>query len=118
MELKLTAHPPQLDKTVITCGDNQRQGRMNRHPVDAPIVALQDKLHNRISISEHICLTRVCSSHLVFEGERGRGRVLLSKSRNIPNAHGLVEGGGRDQVFLGVKLRAHYVVVVAGHGAD
>ena len=38
--------------------------------------------------------------------------------RTIPNANSLVEGGGNDEVLLGMELGAHDVVVVARHGAE
>lgn len=113
-----TTHPPQFDETIVTRGDNQGQGRVERHPVNTPVVTLQNELHHCISVSEHICLGGVGAGHLVFEGHGGRGRVLLPQTRNIPNANRLVQRGGGDEVFGGMELRAHYIVVVAGHGAD
>ena len=45
--------------------------------------------------------------------------ILSSKvPRTIPNANSLIEGGGNDEVLLGVELGAHDVVVVARHGAE
>ena len=40
------------------------------------------------------------------------GEGLLAEPRNVPNADGLVEGGGENEVVLRVELRAHDVVVV------
>lgn len=45
--------------------------------------------------------------------------IFPSKApRTIPNANSLIEGGGNDEVLLGVELGAHDVVVVARHGAE
>lgn len=45
--------------------------------------------------------------------------IFSSKApRTIPNANSLIERGGNDEVFLGMELGAHDVVVVACHCAE
>lgn len=44
--------------------------------------------------------------------------LLVRAPRTIPNANGLIEGGGNDEVLLGVELGAHDVVVMTRHGAE
>ena len=91
---------------------------MERDPVHSTVVALQHELHDSIGVSKHIGLIGVGARHLIFEGNRGWGGVLLSQAGDVPYADGLVERGGGDQVFGGVELSAHNVVVMTGHGTD
>ena len=44
--------------------------------------------------------------------------MLLSQAGNIPDTDRLVERGRGDEVFGGVELSAHNIVVMTGHGAD
>lgn len=81
-------------------------------------MALQNKLHNSICVSEHVCLIGVGSCHLIFEGNRGWGGVFLSQTRDVPDADRLVERGGGNEVLGGMELGAHNIVVVTGHRAD
>lgn len=81
-------------------------------------MTLQHKLDNSIRVAKHIGLIGVCSCHLVFECDGSRGGVLLSQARDIPDADGLVEGSGGDEVLGGVELSAHNIMIVSGHSAD
>lgn len=116
--LTRTAHPPELDQSIVTCRHNQRQCRVERHPVHTTVMTLQHKFHNGIRVAEHISLIGVCTCHLIFEGDGGRSGVLLSQAGDVPDADGLVEGSGGDEVLGRVELSAHNIMIVPGHGAD
>ena len=113
-----TTHPPQLNESIVTRGNNQRKGRVDGHPIYTSIVTLQNEFDDCVRIPKHIRLIGVGTCHLLFKGHGGRCRVLLPQSRDVPNANGLIEGGGNDQVFLGVELSAHHIMVMTGHSTD
>ncbi len=75
-------HAPQLDEAVVARGDDQRHRRMESNPVDTPVMALEDKLDNGISVSKHVGLVGVLPSHLVLEAHGGRCGVLLAQAGN------------------------------------
>lgn len=91
---------------------------MERNPVHTPVVSLQNELYNGIGVSEHVRLVSIGTGHLILEGHGSRRGVLLAQTGNVPHTYTLVKRGGNDKVFFRVELRAHRVVVVAGHVAD
>ena len=130
-------HPPQLHLAVIRARDDQRQRGVEARPVDAAVVALEHVLHRRVVPSEQVLHLHVRQSLPQLRRHRrarrprrrrrrlgraihreallGGDRVwqgLLAEARNVPDADGLVEGGGENEVVLRVELRAHHVVVV------
>lgn len=110
-------HPPKLHEAVVSRGNDQGKSGVERDPIDATVVALEHELDYGVGVPEHVGLVLVGALHLVLEGHGGRRGVFLPQPRDIPNTDGLVERGRDDQVILGVELRAHGVVVMAGHGA-
>lgn len=113
-----TTHAPELDQPVITSGHNQWQRWVERHPVDTTVMTFQHKLDNRIGVTEHVRLVWIGASHLILKRNRGRGGVLLPQAGDVPDADGLVQGGGGNEVFGGMELSTHHIVVVAGHSTD
>ena len=79
---------------------------MESDPVDPAIVAFENKLDHSIRISKHIGLVLVGSGHLILEAHGCRGRMLCPQTRDVPNADGLIEGGGNDEVVPRVELGA------------
>ena len=130
-------HPPQLHLAVVRARDDQRQRGVEARPVDAAVVALEHVLHRRVVPSEQVLhldvrqrLAQLRRHRRARRPRRRRRRLgraihrgallggdrvwegLLAEPRNVPNADGLVEGGGENEVVLRVELRAHHVVVV------
>lgn len=88
---------------------------MECDPVDTTVVALKDELDDSICVAKHVGLILIRACHLVFERHCLWGRVLLPQARYIPDTDRLIERGGDDEILFGMELRAHGVVVVAGH---
>ena len=71
------AHPPDFDCPIVSGGDDQRKGRVERGEVDASVVSLEDVLDGGEGIE---CLKAV-------------GTIIggtLAQTGDIPDAHGLV----------------------------
>jgi len=48
------AHAPQLNQPIVGARHNQGHSGMEGNPVNAPVVALQNKLDDGIGITKHI----------------------------------------------------------------
>ena len=68
-------------------------------------------LHNRIRGAKQI--STGCAPDVVFYPAHARRHCLLAQPRDVPDAYGLVEGGGGHQVLGGVELGTHDVMVMA-----
>jgi hypothetical protein len=44
--------------------------------------------------------------------------VLLSQAGDVPNADGLIEGGGNDEILFRMELGTHSIVIMASHSAN
>lgn len=83
---------------------------MERSPVDASIVTLQNILNHDIDTSKKFSVE---SSQVV----RRRSRFLL-ESTGVPNTDSLIKGGRHNKVLFGMEGRAHDVVIVARQDGD
>lgn len=112
-------HTPKLDLAVVTTGDDERKGRMERSPVDTSVVTLQDILDYCIGVTKQVSLTLTGTSDLFF-GRHGslRSLVFLAKTGDVPHTNGKVHRGGDDEIVPRVKLCAHNVVVVTGKDSN
>jgi hypothetical protein len=70
---------------------------MESRVVNSTIMTLQHILHSRKVVKGVKCT-------------RGTVRGILAKTRDIPDADGLVLGRRNNQVLLGVELRRHNIV--------
>ena len=109
-------HAPQLHLAIVRARDDERQGRVERRPVDAAVVSLEDVLHHRVAAAEQVVVHVVRAAHAVrvVPGRDG----LLAQTADVPHAHSLVQRRRHDQVLLGVEHRRHDVVVVPGEHRD
>jgi hypothetical protein len=73
-------HPPELDLTIVTARDNEREGRVEGGPVDAAVVAFEDVFDYGVRVAEEVGLARVGALDLLFEGKGLGGRVLLAET--------------------------------------
>lgn len=44
--------------------------------------------------------------------------MFLAQARDIPHPYGLIQGGRHNEIFFGMELCAHSIVVVPGHRTD
>lgn len=89
---------------------------MEGGPVDTPVMPLEDVLDDGITATKQVGV------HLLRQAEHvlptaGR-EALLPERSNVPHTDGLIQRRRHHQVLLGVKLRAHDIVVVAREHAD
>eukprot|EP00162_Nutomonas_longa_P014261 comp21894_c0_seq1/m.49668 comp21894_c0_seq1/g.49668 ORF comp21894_c0_seq1/g.49668 comp21894_c0_seq1/m.49668 type:complete len:1021 (+) comp21894_c0_seq1:778-3840(+) len=108
-------HAPELDLAVVGSRDDQREGVVERCPVDAAVVALEHVLDDGVRGAKDV---RVHVAHGRRAGGSADGNGLLAQAREIPDTHGLVERCADQQVLLGVELCAHHIVVVAREHRD
>eukprot|EP00962_Isochrysis_galbana_P057468 scaffold29832_cov112-Isochrysis_galbana.AAC.7 len=72
-------HAPQLDLPVVGARDNQRERRVERRPVDSPVVALQDILDRGVVAPEEILHLHVGDRLAQLAGQRTRGRQRVGR---------------------------------------
>ena len=101
-----TIHAPQFDLPIVGARNNQRRAPVEGCPIHATGVALEDMLDRNIGSPEHVLI--VLSRNLLRNGH-----ILLAKTREIPDAHALVERRGQNEVVFRVELGAHDIVIVA-----
>jgi hypothetical protein len=84
-------HSPNLDETIVACGDEERVDRMEGDPIDASVVAFEDVFYGCVCVAEDVaCLGVVVLhaslEHLFFEGGDCVlwGGMFLAKSGNVP----------------------------------
>eukprot|EP00955_Chlamydomonas_euryale_P057079 356656-Chlamydomonas_euryale.AAC.5 len=77
-------------------------------------MALKHVLDDSVAAAKQVRLDRRRLEHV---GHAWRGRLLV-QPRDVPHAHRLVERRGDHEVLLGVKARAHDIVVVASQHRD
>lgn len=73
------AHPPNLDCTIISGGDDQGECGMEGGEIDASVMALEDILYGRKRVE-------------CFEIVRSSAGSALSQTGYVPNAYGLIHG--------------------------
>lgn len=73
------AHPPDLDCTIISRGDDQREGRMEGGKIDASVMTFEDILYGRKRVKR-------------FKVVRSGAGSTLSQAGYVPNAYGLIHG--------------------------
>mmetsp|Transcript_53922 Transcript_53922/g.161368 ORF Transcript_53922/g.161368 Transcript_53922/m.161368 type:complete len:210 (+) Transcript_53922:165-794(+) len=114
---------------------------METRPIDTPIVPLEHVLDHHVVRPKQLrlnvergrpCPTPARPRLTDPRGDLGRSipqtrnsgtvrrfaGLLLAESRRIPHPHGLIEGGGHDEILGGMERRAHDVVVVSRQHAE
>jgi len=71
---------------------------MEGGPINAAVVAFQNILNNGINAAEEISVHLAEAKDIV----RG-GRGLPLERTDVPNANGLVERGGHNEIFFGME---------------
>ena len=75
---RLTVHAPQLHLSVVCAARHDRDGVVERHPVDAAVVSFQHVLDDGVRLTEQLRAAR--SLQVVLQRRRTGGHVLLAQS--------------------------------------
>ena len=99
------AHTPQLDLPVIARRDDEWKCGVERRPVDATVMTLQDPFDGRERVKGVKCSWRSV-------------RGALAQRRDVPDTDCLIDGGRDDQVVTRVERGRHDVVRVSGQDGN